>query len=56
MTERLYHTSHAVGIKLLDHIIVAGDRYYSFMEMDKMPETEINFSIIAQEDDEELEV
>ncbi len=56
LTERLYHTSQAVGIKLLDHIIVAGDRYYSFMEMDKMPETEINFSIIAQEDDDEMEV
>jgi DNA repair protein RadC len=32
LTERVYHTSQAVGIKLLDHIIVAGDRCYSFME------------------------
>lgn len=56
LTERIYHTAQAVGIKLLDHIIVAGDKYYSFMEMDKLPETEINFSIATQEDDEEMEI
>jgi len=37
MTERVKQGLDAIGIKLLDHIIVAGDKAISFADMGKMP-------------------
>lgn len=34
ITERLFKVGEVVGIRILDHLIVAGDEYYSFKEMD----------------------
>jgi len=37
ITGRLVEAGIQVGISVLDHVIVAGNRYYSFHEDDKMP-------------------
>lgn len=34
ITERLTKVGEVVGIKILDHLIVSGENYYSFKEMD----------------------
>jgi len=63
LTRRISQALSAVGIKLLDHIIVAGDRYNSFMEKGILPEQGkdfnkpyINPNDIAQEEDEDMEI
>ena len=56
LTKLIYQAAETINIKLLDHIIVAGDRYYSFMEMGMMPDKERNFNVAAQEEDYEMEV
>ena len=37
ITERLYDSGAIIGIKLLDHIIIGDDVYYSFKENDEVP-------------------
>lgn len=37
ITERLYDSGAIIGIKLLDHIIIGDDVYYSFKENDEEP-------------------
>lgn len=37
ITERLYDSGDIMGIKLLDHIIIGDDVYYSFKENDEEP-------------------
>ena len=37
ITERLYDSGAIIGIKLLDHIIIGDDVYYSFKENDGEP-------------------
>lgn len=36
-TQRLYDACRTMGIKLLDHIVVAGNSYYSYMEEGRAP-------------------
>ena len=37
ITERLYDSGAIIGIKLLDHIIIGDDVYYTFKENDEEP-------------------
>ena len=37
ITERLYDSGAIIGIKLLDHIIIGDDVYYSFKENNEVP-------------------
>ena len=63
ITNHISRALSTVRIKLLDHIIVAGDRHYSFKEQDILPEQEFGFSksnpnqndIAVEEDQEEYE-
>ncbi|HEY5583707.1 MAG TPA: JAB domain-containing protein [Ruminiclostridium sp.] len=63
ITNNIAHATESVRIQLLDHIIVAGDRYYSFKEHDEMPKQGMKFSephpkqkdIAVEEDEDEYE-
>jgi DNA repair protein RadC len=37
VTKRLWDAGDLLGIPVLDHIIIAGDNYYSFKEKDEIP-------------------
>lgn len=37
ITRRIYQAGELVGISLLDHIVIAGDMYYSFSEHEHLP-------------------
>jgi hypothetical protein len=63
LTRKISQASTAVGIKLLNHIIVAGDKYNSFMEKGILPDQGMDFTEshtkrndIAQEEDEYMEI
>ena len=63
LTLTISQAAATVDINLLDHIIVAGDQYYSFMEQNIMPEQGIDFvksplnrNDFAVEEDEDMEI
>jgi len=63
ITKHISRALSTVRIKLLDHIIVAGERHYSFKEQDILPEQDFSFSKsnpnhddIAVEEDEDMEL
>ena len=63
ITKHISRALSTVSIKLLDHIIVAGDRHYSFKEQDLLPEQDFDFNKsnqnhddIAVEEDEDMEM
>ena len=37
LTQRLWEAGRVLGIRVLDHVIVAGERYYSFADEDAFP-------------------
>ena len=63
ITKHISRALSTVRIKLLDHIIVAGDRHYSFKEQNILSEQDYSFSKsnpnhndIAVEEDDEMEM
>ena len=53
ITEKMWEVGNLVGISLMDHVIVAGDKHFSFAEEKLMPRdtTQTNFEL--KEDDDE---
>ncbi len=43
ITERLVKVSKIIGIKLLDHIIITNNKFYSFFENDLIKDEDENF-------------
>lgn len=46
VTEKLFEAGKIIGIKVLDHIIIGGDDYYSFADEDMMPELNRNLFML----------